>query len=374
MTVRERPESKNAATNARPARRPAEGGGRGFRLGTAFLVFLGTLTGSLIGAAGDLGDAVDNLGRLAENFYPRLCVTGSNTILGDGLGLAEQLEQGFESGRQVRVVVDAPGSTAGVDRAIEGGCVDVLAMSEPMPQADFRRLTEAGVEVICAAEIGYDMLVFITDPNNPIPDVQISTLRGMLTGRIKNWREVRTTFDAPVTLLARPGSGTTDFGFSSIGGVNTQGARSFPPDARTLQCISNDECLDKTLSINGALYWASVSWARTQPPAYIRVLGVVDGDDARAINPLYEQIDIAQYPLQMLKPIYMYVLHKPGTSPEQLAFAKDFLTYVRGTRGQQAVEGVGFLNHFKRPAGISVPLPPGFGPVGAPDRVICKAS
>lgn len=55
----------------------------------ATLVFLGSLLGTLIGTFASLNDLSESL-RLVGNFFNPptvLCVAGSNTILGEGLGI-----------------------------------------------------------------------------------------------------------------------------------------------------------------------------------------------------------------------------------------------------------------------------------------------
>jgi ABC-type phosphate transport system substrate-binding protein len=358
------------AASAPEAPRPR----RSFPFNTAFFVFIGTLLGSLIGAAGDLGGALETFERLGRSFAPEVCLVGSNTMLGDGLGLSSGLKDAFEAEHYARLTITGGGSLLGVERALRGECAHVLAMSEPMPDKSYNDLIAAGIEVSCAAEVGYDVLVFITDVNNPVRTVIMRDLRDMMQGRITSWGQVNNLFNVPVTLLARPDSGTTDFGLVSIGGIQRDDTSQLPVTGNYRACDSNDDCLNQTLSINGALYWGSVSWAITQPAEYIRVLSVVEDEDDPSVNPLREGDDLATYPLSMMKPIYFYVLQTPGMSETQRGLAEELLDYTRGVKGQQLIEAAHFHTHFNPPRDILVPLPPGFGPVGASDRVICLPS
>ncbi|MEO0564507.1 MAG: substrate-binding domain-containing protein, partial [Chloroflexota bacterium] len=339
---------------------------------TAVLIFLATLMGSLIGAAADLGGAVDTFERFQSLRYPSICVVGSDTILGEGLGMIEAWSAGFEAENRVRLQVNATGSTAGVRLAADGGCSNVLAMSEPMSAEQQETLESNGVDLVCAAEIGYDLVVFVTDINNPVSSIDRPGLSGMLLGRVDNWGNFSTEFPFPISILVREGSGTTDLILQQIANYDSEGGREFPPLGNYVSCETNEDCLDRTLSANGSLYWTSASWIRTQPPQYLKVLPLLVDDDDAPINPLVQDVDLDEYPAALQRPLYMYVLKRDDTPDERVAMAERFLRYVRGVRGQQVLEDNFFYNHFDQPSNVDVPLPSGFMPASAPGRRICR--
>ncbi len=344
---------------------------RSFSLSLALLIFLGSLIGSLLGAAADFGEAIDTIDQIKEYFHPELCILGSDTILGDELGMANEWADNFDDDREVQIKIDAIGSTNGVRRAADGDCAHVLAMSEPMTDDHYQRLDEAGVEIECAAEIGYDIIVFITDITNPVPVVEDRILRSMLLGNELSWGALTNRFEYPVTIMVRQGSGTTEFVMSNIGRWDSEGGNKFPSDANYVFCDSNDDCLDRTLSMRGSLYWVSAAWMSTQPPEFLRVLPVLSGDES-SVNPLRESVDLEMYPKDLQRPLYMYVLRTEDTDEEELQLARDFLLYVRGVQGQQTLTRHYFYPHFAQPTDIEVPLPEGFDPVGTPNRRLCR--
>lgn len=344
---------------------------RAVRVNSAVFIFLGTLLGSLIGAAADFGGAIDTWDRFQSRFYPELCVVGSNTILGEGLGMAADWEAAFEAQNQVRVTINPVGSTAGIELAETGGCAHVLAMSEPMTSEQRLELDQNGVDLQCAAEIGYDIIVFVTDVNNPISIAPDRDLNGILLGNITNWNRLSTGFNYPVTIFVREGSGTTDVLLREFANYDSQGATRFPPDADYETCDTNGSCLDRTLTTNGSLYWVSTSWVRTQPPQYLKVLSVLSGDEASQ-NPLRDEVDLDEYPPYLQRPLFMYVLDSENISDEQQQLAQDFLRFVRGVEGQTILEDHFFYNHFDQPSDVDVDLPAGFGPIDEPGRRICR--
>lgn len=345
---------------------------RAWRMNTAVLVFLGTLLGSLTGAAADFGGAVDTWERFRQLRYPEICIVGSDTILGSALGMATAWEAEFEAANRIRVQINAVGSNSGVRLAANGGCANVIAMSEPMTDEQFQTLSDNGVDLVCAAEIGYDIVVFVTDINNPVSSINRPVLSGMLLGRVDNWSQLSSDFNFPVSVLVREGSGTTDLIIRNIAGFDSQGGRVFPALAEYELCDSNEECLNRTLSTNGALYWTSTSWIRTQPPQYLKVLPVLVNDDDAPINPLRQDVDLDEYPAALQRPLYMYVVRNAGTTDEKLAASQAFLNYVRGVQGQQILEENFFYNHFDQPSEVEVPFPPGFEAITAPNRQICR--
>lgn len=363
---------------------------RRLSLGTAALVFLGSLFGSMLGTIADAGEAIRNLQELQVLTYPDICVVGSDTILGEELGMAAAWEDAFEENNDVRIKLVATGSGRGVQMAAAQGTdefndladeyapagspdcnsVEVIAMSEPMTEEQQATLAENDVEIACAAEIGYDIVVFITDINNPIREVVSRDMTSVLRGRIDNWNRLSTRYAQPITILVRAGSGTTEVVLDRMALWDSEGGETFP-EANYEVCDSNDDCLNRTLSTRGSLYWVSAAWMSTQPEQYLRVLSVSDGD-TRSANPLEEDVVLSNYLPQLMRPLYMYVVKTDETSDEELQFAQDFLRYIRGVNGQQILEENFFYTHFDAPRSIVVPLPEGFDPVGTPSRSICN--
>lgn len=341
---------------------------------SAVLVFLGSLLGTLLGTVTSVNDLFDSVNRIQALIDPptRLCVAGSNTILGTGLGMAAQWEQGFEARHDnVDVVIRGVGSITGVEEAAAGDCVHVLAMSEAMPNASERLLAENNVTIECAAEIGYDVIAFVTDANNDLAALLERLMSNVLTGRATNWDDVRGQ-DQPIYIYVRRGSGTTDVILKSFGWQ--LGDRELPPNANYLECASNSDCLDKTLSTPGSLYWVSTSWMRTQPPEYLRVLPILSGDE-RPINPLVDEFSVREYPNELVRPLYMYVVdNQQGADPAVQALARDFLRYVRGVDGQQILEDSFFYNHFNQPRAVPLEFPNGFEVTTSGPREVCRAA
>lgn len=343
-------------------------------VGTALLIFFGSLFGSLIGAAADFGDAIETVDEVRAMFYPELCIVGSDTILGPELGMAQAWADAFSEEHEVRVSIDAIGSSNGLRRAADGDCAQIIAMSEPMSDSQEALLSDSGVEISCAAEVAYDIIVFITDTNNPVSVVEDRGISRILNGNDVNWATINSAYNFPITILVREGSGTTDFVLRKIARWDSEGGRVFPDEASYQICDSNDDCLNQTLSTRGSLYWVSAAWMSTQPPEYLRVLEMLQGDE-RGVNPLNETVNLEDYPRSLQRPLYLYVVDNGDSSDQSLELAREFLYFVRGVEGQSIVNDHYFYTYFNQPTDFSaadVPLPEGFDPIGTPGRQICK--
>lgn len=346
---------------------------RGMSCSVGVLIFLGSLIGSLLGAAADLGEAVNTVHEARAALFPdpRVCVVGSDTILGEELGLAPTWEDAFEDLHDVRLDIQATGSGTGVKRIASGDCGHVLAMSEPISEEQIQLLADSDVELVCAAEIGYDIIAFITDINNPVTTVSPLRMSRILKGGITTWNQINPAYVQPITILARKGSGTTDYVLSKLAYWDSHGGEDFPPDTNYVFCASNDDCLDKTLGTPGSIYWSSAAWIRIQPEQYLRALSILQ-DDEFLVNPLTDRVNLDDYPRSLMRPLYLYVVKSDAIEDDEYQLAREFFRFVRGLRGQEALDKY-FYTYFDQPVDFDVPLPPAFVSGEGEDqvRVIC---
>lgn len=345
----------------------------------ALLVFLATLAANLVALIGSLADASDlivpTLGLVEP--MPRLHIAGSATILGDELRLATDWQAQFEAltateaalplvgdvERTVKVTMAPVGTLAGIEDALSGR-VNLLAASEPISSAALQRLATAGIGVTCAATIGYDVIGFVTNVNNRLPRaLNAQELAGILAGTITDWSQVG---GAPerIRVFARQGSGTTDLVLRTYVGTSE-----FP--AHLIPCDSQAECLNLTLSTPGSLYWVSTAWLRTQPRGYLHPVLIQEGQGS-PVDPLSNGFDPSQYPADLVRPLYMYVLSSASMDTRSIDLAEQFLRYVRGVQGQQVLEAHYFHTHFTPPPGAAINLPPGFGLQRDGPPVVCR--
>jgi phosphate transport system substrate-binding protein len=108
--------------------------------------------------------------------------SGSSTI-GTGIlkegGAAAAFEK--KSGKKFKGI-DIPGSGKGIQALIDGK-VDLAGASRPLKAEE----KKAGLS---ATTIGYDAIAVFVHASNPVKNLTKEQLKGIFTGKIKNWKEV----------------------------------------------------------------------------------------------------------------------------------------------------------------------------------------
>lgn len=119
---------------------------------------------------------------------PRLILVGSTTIL----PLSEHLATNYKKKVGVDVLVQGGGSSAG-PIAISNNVAHIAASS--------RKLTAEETKNLRVFVIAHDVLSIVTHPSNPINNISIEQLKGVLSGKITNWKELGAPFDKPIQLV-----------------------------------------------------------------------------------------------------------------------------------------------------------------------------
>lgn len=126
-----------------------------------------------------------------------ITIAGSTTIL----PISEKWAKVFKEKTGVTVNVHGGGSTGGIN-ATKIGTADIGACSRELNANE-----KTGLKAIV---IGKDALAIIVNKLNPIENITIDQIRGIYTGRIKNWKELG-GFDKSIQAVNREsGSGTRE--------------------------------------------------------------------------------------------------------------------------------------------------------------------
>lgn len=382
----------------KPVPHPAKEASSSGRL--PLLIFIATLLGSLLGVLADASELTgSNLLEPVVKLFdpsPALHIAGSNTILGKELGMMSDWQAGFEAltgwenhipllgtlERKVQIEVSAVGTTAGFIETLQGK-VNLFAASEPLKPEQQQALKEAGLEIQCAAVIGYDVIAFVTNFNNKVPEISTRQMTSILNDGYQDWADVGGE-SGSIRILARQGSGTTEIVLERLTG-NGEYRPYFKP------CTGNEDCLNTALSMPGSLYWVSRSWLLTQPPRHLRLILIKRGN-LLAENPLKNTVALdpetgketsdpdknAQifnpdnYPIKLIRPLYMYVIAGDGLDDKSTQLARDFLHYVRGIRGQEILSTHNFYPYFDPPAEVEPEYLPTFGTGLGGEPIICR--
>lgn len=211
--------------------------------------------------------------------------------------------QGFSS------LIDGNGAIAQSTRKVLQG--EILALRT-------RRKLEF-VEIPVATEFA----VIAVNSANPVTALSIYDLRMILSGQIKNWKEVGGK-DAPIMLFGRDESSEVH----SMVDEQILGDASFSPSITAL--ATNSAVLSAVARDSHALAFCDVD---LHPQAGVRLIGVKPSTNAEAITPTGDNIRAHRYTLA--RTLYFYFAGPP--SPELLKFAE----WVLSSEGQLVVEAVG---------------------------------
>lgn len=272
-----------------------------------------------------------------------LCVAGSNTILGSDTKPMQQAWISTLSDRfNITLSIDGSGTEAGIDAAISGGCVDALLASEPLNSGQVQALAAAGVAAGEPTVIASDVIAFATDQNTQVPSLSIAQLRDILNGKVTNWSEVRGQAQ-PLTVLLRPGSGTTNYVLINVAQFEpfvTVPGQPFPPNLKYTECGNpggNRACLDQVGSGKGLLYWAARYLVRGDGLRAIPIAGT-NGP----VDPTSASFSVENYPKELVRPLFLYKLDRKGGDADARLAADIFQNYLLSERGQQTLIEQGF--------------------------------
>ncbi|HEC85121.1 MAG: hypothetical protein DRR08_26495 [Candidatus Parabeggiatoa sp. nov. 2] len=127
-----------------------------------------------------------------------------------------------------------PESLGGEQCAVRGKC-DMGGVARDVNQ----KFLDRGV---VATLIGKDALAAIVNANNPVTGLSSEQLKGIFTGKIKNWSEVGGENLPIKPLVVKSSSATRQiFAKAILGGENYKGVKIVTPDAKMVRVVSRDK-------------------------------------------------------------------------------------------------------------------------------------
>ena len=160
--------------------------------------------------------------------------------------------------------------------------------------------------------IGKDAIAAIVNVNNPVKGLSKAQLKGIFTGKIKNWSEVGGA-DMPIkAYIVKQGSATRKvFKKAILGDADYSGPKVMTPDAKIVTMVSKEK---------GAI--GQISFAFIGGKDKIRPLNV-DGQEASVNN--------ASYPIT--RPLHI------ATNGAPKGDVKKFLDWTLSSEGQKIIKG-----------------------------------
>jgi phosphate transport system substrate-binding protein len=208
-----------------------------------------------------------------------------------------------------KIFIQGGGSSAGV-QAVRTEAAQVGMSS--------RNLTPSEQDLI-GVPIAYDAIVIIVHPKNPTRNLAREEIRGVFSGKIRNWSEIGGK-NHPITLVSREeGSGTREAFQHLIMGKEEISLRALVQDSNGAirQVIADDP---------NAIGYISLGLVND------RVIALkIDG-----VEPSVENIKAKKY--QFVRPFLFIFKHEPQGSGEK------FLDYILSSEGQKILVHEGLVS------------------------------
>ena len=222
----------------------------------------------------------------------------------------------------VNIQVNGGGSGTGIS-ALINGTIDICTASRPMKDAEKLKLRErygsTGIEVRTAK----DGLTIYLNEANGVNELSFAQIKGIYTGKIKNWKEVGGN-DADIILYGRENSSGTYAFLKEVVLNNDDYAnamQALPGTAAVVNAVKRDP---NGIGFGGAGYAKGV-----------KETAVRKGDGDQAYKPSGENVSSGNYPITRF--LYFYLRQKPDGE------MKEFIKWVLGSEGQQIVVNEGFF-------------------------------
>jgi phosphate transport system substrate-binding protein len=257
--------------------------------------------------------------RSVSTIAPVIRIKGSDTMVILAQRWAEEFMRRYGG---FAVYVEGGGSRTGIDALIKGE-IDICTSSRPLQATEVQRLAQRQQNVGIAFLVAKDGLSIYLHPDNPIRDLRLEQVKGIYTGKIRNWREVGGK-DEPIVAFSRAPSSGTYLYFQ--------------------EHVLDDEAYGEVV-INLPTTAAIAAEVAKNPQA-IGYGGLAYGKDVvhckiNGVSPTDECVREDKYPIARY--LYFYTIKKPE------GVVKLFIDWVLSKEGQKIVKEVDYIPLFALP-------------------------
>lgn len=244
----------------------------------------------------------------------KIVVDGSTTVGPIAKAFAE-----YYMGKNpaVNITVSESGSGNGAKSLINAAC-DVATMSRPMKNSERQAAKDAGVLAV-EHIVAMDGLSVVVHPSNPVGNLTIEQIRGIYTGKIRNWSEVGGPDQAIVIISRDTNSGTYE-------SFETLVMNKEKMSERTEYVGSNGAIRQRVMSTTSAIGYVGLAFIEGVKPL------TVNGVEATP-----ENVVAKKYPIS--RALYMYT---NGRTKEGTAL-DGFVRLSETPDGKKIIEDLGFV-------------------------------
>lgn len=250
-----------------------------------------------------------------------LTIKGSDTMV----ILVQRWTEVFPD-KQISFQVTGGGSGTGI-AALINGTTDICASSRPMKPAEIAQLKEKYASVPQEIRVARDGISIYVNKDNPLQKLTMSQLKGIFTGKIRNWKELGGADHSIILYSRENNSGTYEFFKEHV-----LSKKDFHPIAQHMpgtSAVVGAVAMDRWgIGYGGAAYTIGV-----------REVKVALDEKSTPFLPTEVNILSGTYPISRF--LYFYVKEKPK------AQMKQFIDWVIGPGGQKVVNEVGYFPSMK---------------------------
>jgi phosphate transport system substrate-binding protein len=250
-----------------------------------------------------------------------LTIKGSDTMV----ILVQRWTEVFPD-KQISFQVTGGGSGTGI-AALINGTTDICASSRPMKPAEIAQLKEKYGSVPQEIRVARDGISIYVNKDNPLQKLTMSQLKGIFTGKIRNWKELGGADHSIILYSRENNSGTYEFFKEHV-----LSKKDFHPIAQHMpgtSAVVGAVAMDRWgIGYGGAAYTIGV-----------REVKVALDEKSTPFLPTEVNILSGTYPISRF--LYFYVKEKPK------AQMKQFIDWVIGPGGQKVVNEVGYFPSMK---------------------------
>ena len=248
-----------------------------------------------------------------------ITVKGSDTMV----ILAQRWAETYMAKHPGSVIqVTGGGSGTGISALINGS-TDICNSSRPMKSSERSalqtRYATLGVEIKTAK----DGLSLYVNDDSPIKELDFAQIKGIYTGKIKNWKEVGGP-DAKIIVYGRENSSGTYAYFQEkvLDGADfSSSVQGMPGTAAVVNAVSKDKF---------GIGYGGMAYAKG-----IRLVAVKKDAGSKAVVPSEESVKDGSYPISRY--LYMYTTTRPQGA------IKEYVDWILSPEGQAIVAKVGYF-------------------------------
>lgn len=243
----------------------------------------------------------------------QLTCSGSTTVLPVAQAAAEAYMDKYPS---VNISVRGGGSGVGI-AALQNGTVNIANSSRPIKSKEISAAKSKGVNPV-GYFVANDGIAMVVHATNTVKDLSIAQIKGIYTGKIKNWKDVGGP-NLPIVVISRDvASGTFEvFNEKALGGAKVD------PSAQLL--ASNNAVVSAVAGTPGGIGYAGLGYITSG----VKVVTV------EKVMPTEASIKSAEYKIS--RKLYMY------TNGKAKGEAAKFIAFIQSAEGQAIVKKQGFI-------------------------------